>query len=238
MHGINQEKPELVLHDEVVPLRQAHIWKAAGTWTEAFRNDPQLRYQRDDENQTRWTLAIDKIAIASIMSLLVKSNVALTIQSGAAFIIAAPALGGANPNRPIDRAIRAIINALVAVLTRKFGSAEQRKRNKEVEEKSKEVVNRVLGNRTKDMLNVILLATEPASQGYGYGGSLLDAVTSLADITGQASWLTSTNVRNTQFYNSHGFETVGEVVLGDQNPTWRRAPVLVKIMVREPQRVD
>ena len=52
-----------------------------------------------------------------------------------------------------------------------------------MEEKTRKALDRVLGDRAKDMLTVMILATEPASQNRGYGGALLDAVTSLVDVS-------------------------------------------------------
>ena len=35
---------------------------------------------------------------------------------------------------------------------------------------------------------------------------------------------------NTDFYNSHGFVTVGKFLLGDENPEWHEPSVLVSIV--------
>jgi len=51
-----------------------------------------------------------------------------------------------------------------------------------VEEKTRKALDSVLGNRVKDMMTVMILATERSSQKRGYGGALLDAVTSLVYI--------------------------------------------------------
>lgn len=37
----------------------------------------------------------------------------------------------------------------------------------------------------------------------------------------------SSNIKNTAFYNSVGFNTVAEIVLGDTNPEWEHPPVII-----------
>lgn len=56
---------------------------------------------------------------------------------------------------------------------------QQFQRNREVQTKMEKLTFEVIGDRIKDMIYVDLLATQPQSQGHGYGGALLDTVTSL-----------------------------------------------------------
>jgi GNAT superfamily N-acetyltransferase len=128
----------------------------------------------------------------------------------------------------------------------------------EVEAKVTAAVSRSLGDRVGRMLYIDTLATEPASQGWGYAGALLDSVGALVcppshlsktcsqlhctasriydvglkqgDITDQAIWLKSTNEKNTGFYMSHGYTVVAEAVVGDDNPDWHGEPVVIKIV--------
>ena len=51
-----------------------------------------------------------------------------------------------------------------------------------MKEKTRKALDRVLGDRIGDMLHVMILATERSSQKRGYGGALLDAVTSLVGV--------------------------------------------------------
>jgi hypothetical protein len=51
-----------------------------------------------------------------------------------------------------------------------------------------------------------------------------------ADITGQACWLNSSNIENKEFYESHGFQTVAEIVIGNDNPTWHHPPIIAEIV--------
>ena len=47
---------------------------------------------------------------------------------------------------------------------------------------------------------------------------------------GVACWLESSNIINEPFYNSHGFKTVGEAIIGDDNPTYHGKPFPVQIV--------
>ncbi|KAF9482926.1 hypothetical protein BDN70DRAFT_874339 [Pholiota conissans] len=80
------------------------------------------------------------------------------------------------------------------------------------------------------MIHVGLLATEPASQGKGYGGALLEVINDFADERSKAMWLLSSNILNEPFYNSHGFETVGTFYVGEGNPEWTKKPIPVQIV--------
>jgi len=60
-----------------------------------------------------------------------------------------------------------------------------------------------------------------------------------ADLADKTTWLQSSNIANTEFYEKHGFFTVGTVVVGensDSDPTlrWddRPEPVVVSIVGR------
>ena len=46
----------------------------------------------------------------------------------------------------------------------------------------------------------------------------------------QGIWLHSSNRETSDFYRRHGFNAIAEVLLGDQNPTWRQAPIVVEIV--------
>lgn len=74
------------------------------------------------------------------------------------------------------------------------------------------------------------LATHPDFQRRGYGGALVDAVTSLADAEGRSTYLFSSNPINTEFYNSHGFFTLAELLVGEDEPTWKKPPVPIALV--------
>lgn len=51
-----------------------------------------------------------------------------------------------------------------------------------------------------------------------------------ADRLGCSSWLLSSNVINTPFYEHCGFSIAKELVMGDNNPTWTRPPFKMLIV--------
>ncbi|RXW17074.1 hypothetical protein EST38_g8777 [Candolleomyces aberdarensis] len=107
------------------------------------------------------------------------------------------------------------------------------KREEEFQSKLDKIVSEKFGERAKDMIYVDLIFTAPGSQGHGYASALLDTITALADTLGQACWLASSNILNEPFYNSRAFNTVGEFLLGEDNPNWHEKPAKVQVMVRE-----
>lgn len=53
-----------------------------------------------------------------------------------------------------------------------------------------------------------------------------------ADLMGQATMVQCSDLYKSEFYSAHGFKSVADVVLGDQNPRWHNVPVTVKIVSR------
>lgn len=51
-----------------------------------------------------------------------------------------------------------------------------------------------------------------------------------AEAQSRAIFLISSNINNTAFYESCGFSVVGEYSLGDDNPSWTEAPVIVRLV--------
>lgn len=47
---------------------------------------------------------------------------------------------------------------------------------------------------------------------------------------GCASWLLSSNVVNTRFYESWGYVIVKEIRIGEDNHTWRKSPFRVLVV--------
>lgn len=76
------------------------------------------------------------------------------------------------------------------------------------------------------------LATDPKYQGKGYGGSLVDTFVSVADRMEwqRKTWLVSSNINNSGFYQMHGFIAVKEYVLGDTDESWVGKPVVIQIV--------
>lgn len=98
------------------------------------------------QKQTSALKAFDRIVVAALITLLMKKTVALTIESGAAFVVAfasfvrsksrwfelrnvsrKPAHSQTDPKNPIGKVVGAIISGLAAILNRRVGTAEQRK---------------------------------------------------------------------------------------------------------------
>lgn len=123
-------------------------------------------------------------------------------------------------------------------------------RSKEIWTKFEESLEQVLGDRRDEMAYIWGLATSPASQGRGYGTALVKTITDMVrdvneqsdsravllttfvhseqtDELGRSTFLFSSNINNTSFYNSCGFKVVGEILIGQDNPTWVRKPVVV-----------
>lgn len=104
------------------------------------------------------------------------------------------------------------------------------------------------------MVYVETLATHPDYQGRGYATALLETVLfsaskdypvsfppttkvnvlqSQADIHGHSVYLHTSNPANIGFYGLFGFEDVGGVLLGSDNPSWKGPPIrfaLVRVL--------
>ncbi|PSR74968.1 hypothetical protein PHLCEN_2v9382 [Hermanssonia centrifuga] len=81
------------------------------------------------------------------------------------------------------------------------------------------------------MFEIVHLVTISAKRGRGYASALVRMVTDMADQQGRATWLASSNVAvNTDFYNSLGFVTVKQFMLGDDNPMWKEAPFPIAVV--------
>jgi len=222
----------------VTQLRYSHVPKAAQTWQDAFANDPLHRYARETPDYKGGSTIgkpIEKAIQRLLIALWIRSKITKTVDKGAAIIIATYAENSPEGRKrnPFDRLIVFLTKSLFRGL-RNAGTLKQRERGKEITTKTEAVVEKAIGDRTKDMFYVDGLATAPAEQGHGYGGAVLDSVTKEADVQHRGTWLVSSNIINTDFYNSHGFVTVGTFLLGDKNPEWHEPSVVVNIMVREP----
>lgn len=73
-----------------------------------------------------------------------------------------------------------------------------------------------------------LIGIDPQHQGKGLGGALLDHALALADRDGVPAYLESSNPRNIDLYERHGFERLGRIQNGS-------SPTLVP-MLRKPHR--
>jgi GNAT superfamily N-acetyltransferase len=62
------------------------------------------------------------------------------------------------------------------------------------------------------------IGVQPAWQGQGLGGALLDYALSVCDAAGLPAYLESTSPRSQPLYERHGFEAVGEIKVGQCPP--------------------
>ncbi|KAH9838324.1 uncharacterized protein C8Q71DRAFT_722536 [Rhodofomes roseus] len=127
--------------------------------------------------------------------------------------------------RPMLSVTHGVLNAMK--------NPEQRKRFKELYDKTTPAVLAAFGDKFREMLQVIHLATASDHQGKGYGSALMSFANARADELGCASWLMSTDTAYTPFYEALGFVVVKEVLMGEDNPAWTDKPVAIQIMMRE-----
>ena len=100
-------------------------------------------------------------------------------------------------------------------------------------------------------MEVASVLTRIEQRGHGYASALIRALTDTvslsvcsmlrnraeesesakADREGRAVWLLNSNIEaNTKFYNQLGFVAVGEIVIGDTNPSWKEDSIRVTIV--------
>lgn len=207
--------------------------KAAAAWDQAFEDDPVIAYIRADVKESRRRFIRRQGALTLVLHGWIRTRVAITVDHGASVVIAML------PEASFPRGLKE--NAIDCLVQDAFHFAsqyktrEQRKREREFHRKMNPVIAEKIGHRKNSMIFVPLVFTAPESQGHGYASALLRKIGHIADLSDRACWLQSSNTANEPFYNSHGFVTVGETLLGDDNPRWDGDPIPVQLMVREPR---
>ncbi|KAH9928733.1 uncharacterized protein B0H18DRAFT_247132 [Fomitopsis serialis] len=215
---------------DVRPMRYADIPNVVATHRAAFANDPVWSYlfrTPDDATCSRLSRWLDSLVYFLQCLGRVHARKMLVINDGDAYLYFG--LPGGKPT-----VVERIIGRSTSFL-RKVRTAEQKKRMEETMQKQDAAIKAAIGERIHSMFAAHDLATHPGKQGRGYGGALVAAANAKADALGAASWLSSSNVANTAFYESCGFVVVREFAIGDENPTWMEPPIVVRIMVREQQ---
>ncbi|KAL4265037.1 N-acetyltransferase domain-containing protein [Pleurotus pulmonarius] len=228
-NGKKQATPRRVPH--ITEIRCRDIPTAIESWRLAFEDDPLHRYMRDGKKLSRGWQIVENLYMRWFLFVWRRRNIMLVVEDGQSYVRATIP----DPRKPIS-IIDSILEWTVPVVTwllNSVRSAEVKKRRKEILAKLASASERLYGDRIKSMVHIDGLATSPRSQGRGHAGALLDAVTAKADAASRATYLESSNVANTRFYESHGFSTVGEIEYGGDNPSWKEPPVVVKLMVRE-----
>jgi len=222
----------------VKPLQYTHIHNVIRTIFDANEFDPVICYRNDNPN-----FAMDSLPFFRRYNLIFQSGLllftsiymrrALTIGAGDGFVMFTPA--GSPRSSPLERIVSAVVGWLLNFL-QSFDSAELKIRREECVDGIEAVVKTAFGDGVKDMVSLDSLSTAPASQGQGYGSQLVKAVTDVTEAQGRRTWLVSSNVANTGFYARCGFSIAGEFILGASNPTWKKEPIVVRILVRKPTR--
>ncbi|KAF8069255.1 hypothetical protein FPV67DRAFT_1449041 [Lyophyllum atratum] len=176
----------------LMPLQSGDILRAVKTFQITFARDPMMRYVRNDREQNRAEMVMERLLVVIYLFCAIRAGIALTVDAGpTANVTASPpkdTTGG-----PTKGLITRIAERFLKVFTEKrkemMWDPEAKGRRKEVDDKLSDAQKRALGDRVDKMWMVGDLWTEPAHQGHGYGGALLDAMVVLADLAGQATWL-------------------------------------------------
>ncbi|KAI0687337.1 hypothetical protein C8Q76DRAFT_760739 [Earliella scabrosa] len=107
-------------------------------------------------------------------------------------------------------------------------TAEFTKRAHEYVAKLKAILDSNFGETIDNMFEIQALATHPAKQGRGYGTALVKVVNDMADTQARATYVVTTDAY--RFYETVGYELVGEDWLGVDNPAWTGAPVPLRVV--------
>jgi len=221
---------------EPEPLRYRHIPKVIRSIHDAFESDPLQRYLYDtpDKDEARFPRKKEDAWNTLFCSLYIRKRRAYTINGGDALIMYDPAPNDkSRPSTPFGRILDKITSYLMNYLDL-FDSPEQNNRKKEFFLKQQALARKVIGDDVNEMVTLRGLVTAPEKQRRGYGSALVRVVTATADAQGRSTWVTSSNVDNTEFYESFGFRLVGEFSVGEGNPIWDKPPVVVRVFVRPP----
>jgi len=216
------------------------IDSAADMAIRAFEDDPLFHYLEvpnesgDPVPLSRTAVFIKKLIYRFVMFRGWKT--CITYEVAGASSVCISELAPNDPARKYD-CLDVIMNWLAAWLERKattIGSEERQNRYKEFGMQLEALKEELIEPRKQDLMYLNLITTDPACHGRGYGSRLLEYMNDIADSRGRATWLFSSKYSNTPFYNSHGYEEVARVVVGENNPLWKLPPVVVPIMIREP----
>ncbi|KLO11389.1 hypothetical protein SCHPADRAFT_942096 [Schizopora paradoxa] len=230
----SEETSDTLFAVDVKPLRVEHVERATESTFAAFHNDPLQVYVRAGDTRDFRGPYKTSLSLQFISAIRSHNKFVLTVDEGEGNVIATrPKADGGAPTL-VDRIIQGILRFYGDILGKVFLSKEQKKRSDEIKSKLGGLIERNFDASRDDMFYIDLLATSPKSQGKGYGSALVAAVTSMADVQNRTTFLISSNIQNTAFYNSCGFVTVDSAILGNDNPSWKAPPIKVPLMVRKP----
>ncbi|TCD69846.1 hypothetical protein EIP91_005923 [Steccherinum ochraceum] len=229
------EFPQEKRKEPHLPRKVAYedLWNAAKTAKISTVNDPLNRYIFEHRSNNKWLDLLDRIIIVLAWTKFPAMRTGWTVDAGDALMLYD------DPAKATPPLWYKLVLRVVTVFSRLVRSPEQRRRGREFESKITAAIKETLGDRAKDMFNLAHLATSPAKQGRGYGTAVCKALTTEADERKLASYVVSSNVKgNTPFYNYLGYYTVAEILLGEDDPSWKEPPVPIALMVRELPSVD
>ncbi|KAI0265854.1 hypothetical protein BC834DRAFT_155727 [Gloeopeniophorella convolvens] len=226
----------------VVHAKFRHLRKVMLTNKRAFVHDPMMDYlYSTDDARGSFRSALLKRVHATITFFAlwraVRQKLLFTIEEapGSAFVNLVLPIDPSAPlqtHDAIDRAILRVLQLLLR-LTDTLLTPQQMARRAEISSKAEKARESVLpGDEHLKYFYIGGIATDPESQGHGYGTALMRAMNAIADEEGKPSYLDSSNVINTGFYNSVGYKTAAEYVLGDDNPDWKKQGIVVRVMIR------
>ncbi|THH05042.1 hypothetical protein EW145_g5086 [Phellinidium pouzarii] len=198
----------------------------------AFEEDPLCEYLRDKQTKKSGFLKgiISSLQLDARFVLAVHTKTAFTVDHGKALAIYVPAASSAGKPRPTP--LKLFLQQLVKILSYTSNWLNTPEQKKKYEGKLADLVRDGVGKKVNEMVFLHGLATSPEHQGKGYGTALVKTVTDIADAEGRECYLLSSNINNTSFYNSCGFYSFKETVFGADNPTWKKDPIVVPLMVR------
>ncbi|KAH8106043.1 hypothetical protein BXZ70DRAFT_412533 [Cristinia sonorae] len=206
-----------------------HVPRIVETIPDILAQDPLKRYllETEDRKDNIFTRASFKFSAYADMGTFAGKKTGYVIDNGDAHVCFS------DPAKPTSRANGYLLK-LAGWLYGLSLSKEQTKRLKEMQVKYRAAIKEFLGEYGGDMFSIEHVGAIPAKQGHGYGTTLCKLVVAEADSRRLKTYLVSSNRdANTEFYNRLGFFAVKKFVLGEQNPTWREAPVVIEIMIRD-----
>ncbi|KAI0832520.1 hypothetical protein BC628DRAFT_1310214 [Trametes gibbosa] len=202
----------------VVPMKRRDISRAADTIHNAYLHHDLITYfSSADTAPFRATRAKARYALAFDGGIC--QNRVLTVDGGMS------ALKYQVPRGRKDPWPHVFAEAVLRKLT---DTRELVKRTREFADTTKALVVDAFGSTVADMYEIQGLGTAPEVQGRGYASALVTAVTDLADADGHDVWVVTTDAYT--FYERLGFSVVRSATVGDANPAWEGAPIVVRIV--------
>ncbi|PCH33470.1 hypothetical protein WOLCODRAFT_160089 [Wolfiporia cocos MD-104 SS10] len=201
----------------------------------ANKDDPLKHYLTDtpDANQNPTSARQEKTALYLFALDSVRRHEGWTVGDGDALLVFSPASNTVPRRRKLVNQLFSSVIRSILQMYAMLNTKQQKKRSEEMSTKLQSAQKEALKGREGDLISLNLLATAPQKQGRGYASVLVDRLTAIADAQRRGIWLL-TNLYTTGFYERFGFVTIKDIVLGDDDPTWTKAPVIVCIMLREP----